>query len=155
LFGPDDKGWEEIHEEVNRLKKKLKNKYDHCCLESPEEHDKKYQGYPGNWVLKTKADNPKPGVFGLQKGEDGKWLELTEDEARAYPGLFCGGAIVRASVSFFTYNNETVGIGANLKNVQVLAQGTPFGGGIGSDPNEDFDDEVASEFEEATSGLLD
>lgn len=86
-------------------------------LVTDEEAEEK--GYPkGSFMLRAKS-KIKPGVVTRAKGPNGKPLPL-EDGSMLYPG-----ALVRASVRFYGYDNESKGVGCGLSGLQLWDATTP------------------------------
>jgi hypothetical protein len=150
LFEPGAPGWDPIRAEVNRLKK-LGN-IEHCALLEADEHGKDWDGWPGRSVLKTKANETRPRVVSTERGPNGDFIEIAEED-----GIVYSGCIVRCSVHFYFYNNDSTGVGCELHNVQFLKDGKPFSGGGGSKPADDFADDNydTSDFADHAGSVLD
>lgn len=79
------------------------------------------KGYPiGSHIMRSKS-KVRPGVVTRQKGSDGKPIKLdVDDYGRVYPG-----SLVRASINFYGYDNESKGVGCGLNGVQLWDETTP------------------------------
>lgn len=86
---------------------------------SPEDCEEK--GYPkGSYTIRAKS-KIRPGVVTRYRGPDGKPIKLElEEYGQIYPG-----ALVRASLSFFGYDNESKGVSAGLNGIQLWDNTTP------------------------------
>lgn len=87
--------------------------------------------YGGCYYLSAKSTR-KPQVVDLDRDE-------IYDEDEVYPGCY-----VRASISFFAYNQSGNGVGCILNHIQKLEDGERLGGGVSSaaDDFSDDDDEL-------------
>jgi hypothetical protein len=92
---------------------------------------KSYDGYPGMMALSAKSD-VRPSVF------DGQKVPLTEKDGKPYAGCY-----VNASIELFVYNQQGIGLSAQLRGVQFLKDGDAFAAGRPAD---------SDEFEEVTEG---
>jgi hypothetical protein len=105
--------WSDKAEAMFRTNK-LKNP-----LRSTDAEEK--DGYPaGSYFLNARSDT-RPGCVYAHAGADGKpaVIALEDIEEQCYPG-----AIVRASLSFYSYDREgNRGVGVALNNIQKLADG--------------------------------
>ena len=84
------------------------------------------EGYTGMMCLtahRRKEDGPVK-VIDRAKGEDGKFLELTVDDGRPYPGCY-----VNALVEPWCQKKPNVGVRCKLITVQFVKDGDAFGGG--------------------------
>lgn len=92
------------------------------CWQSGD--DSAYDGYEGNMALAAKSD-VRPLVI------DGNKAPLTEDDGKPYAGCY-----VNASIEFFMYNQQGVGVSAQLRGVQFLRDGDSFAAGRPADSDE-------------------
>lgn len=97
------------------------------------------KGYPvGSHIMRAKS-KVQPGVVTRQKGADGKPIKLdVDDYGRVYPG-----ALIRASLTFYGYDNESKGVGCGLQGVQLWDETTPRIDGR-TDASELFDADLDS-----------
>lgn len=93
--------------------------------------DSAYDGYAGMFALSAKSD-VRPTVI------DGNKTPLTAKDGKPYAGCY-----VNASIEFFMYNQQGVGLSAQLRGVQFNRNGDAFAAGRPAD---------ADEFEEVTEG---
>jgi hypothetical protein len=105
------------------------------ALTDDEAEDK---GYPkGSHMLRAKS-KVKPGVVSRAKNAEGKAEKLL-DESLLYPG-----ALVRAAVRFFGYDNESKGVGCGLTGLQVWDSTSPRIDGT-KDASDMFDADLTAE----------
>lgn len=144
LIRKDDKvTLAKIEEAVNFLKEEAKKKYNgklpakfKTPLRDGDEERSDDEAYADHFFLNASSKN-KPGVVGLEKGTDGKYKTI-EDEEAVYSGCFA-----RVSLNLYLFDvSGNRGIAAGLNNVQKVADGERLAGR--SDANADF----AEEFEE-------
>lgn len=103
---------------------------------SDDEADDK--GYPrGSHMLRAKSKN-KPGVVTRAKDANGK-PEKLQDESLLYPG-----ALVRANIRFYGYDNESKGVGCGLSGLQLWDATTPRIDGT-RDASEMFDADLTAD----------
>lgn len=93
--------------------------------------NKSYDGYQGMMALSAKSD-VRPLVIDQNKSP------LTAEDGKPYAGCY-----VNASIEFFMYNQQGVGLSAQLRGVQFLRDGDSFAAGRPAD---------SDEFEEVTEG---
>jgi len=93
--------------------------------------NKSYDGYAGMMALSAKSD-VRPLVI------DGLKSPLGPNDGKPYAGCY-----VNASIDFFMYNQQGVGLSAQLRGVQFLRDGDAFAAGRPAD---------SDEFEEVTEG---
>jgi hypothetical protein len=107
---------------------------DKICLKDGD--DSEFDGYEGNWALRTKATK-RPTVINKDK------TPLTEDDEVIY-----AGCRVNAIVDFWVQNNQYgKRVNANLYGIQFAGDDEPFG--IGPvDVTDDFDEIVEDDDEE-------
>lgn len=86
-------------------------------LKLPFRDDVATKGYPEGSIFINVRSNQKPGIVMPHAGPDGKPMQLT-DTALIYPG-----AIVRASLTAFAYDNVGQGVSLALNNIQWLGHG--------------------------------
>lgn len=86
-------------------------------LKLPFRDDVAAKGYPEGSIFINVRSNQKPGIVMPHAGPDGKPMQLT-DTALIYPG-----AIVRASLTAFAYDNVSQGVSLALNNIQWLGHG--------------------------------
>lgn len=89
-------------------------------------------GFDGHFYVSSNTDT-RPSMFNADKSP------LQFDD-----GVLYSGCKVNASVEFFTYDNESKGIGAGCRGVQFAGKGERFSGG-GSPASEDEFGTVAVE----------
>ncbi len=92
---------------------------------------KSYDGYEGMMALSAKSTS-RPTVIAADRSP------LVEGDGKPYAGCY-----VNASVDFFVYDSQGVGVSASLRGVQFVRDGDSFGGGRPAD---------ADEFDEVTEG---
>lgn len=74
--------------------------------------------YAGMWFLSAKNKNQ---VICL----DRNLVNITGDESKIYSGVYA-----KVVLSFFPFNNESIGIGCGLEAVQIIRAGEPLGNTI-------------------------
>ena len=94
--------------------------------------NKSYDGYEGMMALSAKSDT-RPLVI------DGSKNPVNEGDS----GAPYAGCYVNANIEFFMYNQQGVGLSAQLRGVQFLKDGDAFAAGRPAD---------SDEFEEVTEG---
>lgn len=117
----------------------------------------KFDGFEaGRFYVSAKADERFQPPLGQVVMVDGKpTVQKTEDL-----GLFYPGAIVRAKVSVWAYDNVQKGVRYNLEGLVHLANGERLGGGqpdiedqFGDEDFSDYADELADAGADDTDGL--
>lgn len=93
--------------------------------------NKTYDGYAGMFALSAKSD-VRPLVIDQNK------VPLTAEDGKPYAGCYVIG-----NIEFFMYNQQGVGLSAQLRGVQFLRDGDSFAAGRPAD---------SDEFEEVTEG---
>lgn len=91
-------------------------------LKLPWRHDVKSKGYPPGvvcYINASSSEKHKPQVVSIYAGADGKPEPIT-DKTAIYPG-----AIVRCSLSSYTYDNKSKGVHFGLGNVQLVDATAP------------------------------
>lgn len=92
------------------------------------------EGYPEDSVYFNARSKRQPGLVLPIADKDGRPKKVDDDDIT---DVFYPGAIVRASVVFFGYDNKQKGVGVALNNVQKLRDGERL----------DFSVDAADEFE--------
>lgn len=112
------------------------------------DEDTKQDGSPfpeeckGHYLLNCKTDTEHPPkVVGTTKGEDGKFKKLPKSDIKS-------GDYFRVSVNLKPYTKGTSGVGAYLKNVQLVREGEALTSQTSAE--DDF-----SDFDDSDDGLLD
>lgn len=93
--------------------------------------NKSYDGYQDMMALSAKSDTRPLVIDGLKN-------PLAESDGKPYAGCY-----VNANVEFFVYNQQGVGLSAQLRGVQFVRDGDAFAAGRPAD---------SDEFEEVTEG---
>jgi hypothetical protein len=95
-------------------------------LKSAFRTDAEAKGYPAGSIYQNVRTEQQPGLVYAHAGPDGKPEKVPQDKIR---DVFYPGAQVRASISFFPYDNEgNRGVSAGLNNIQKVAEGTRLAG---------------------------
>lgn len=89
-------------------------------LKTPLRTDWEAKGYPEDSTFFSCKTRTRPDIVGPYAGADGKPKPWTED---IYAGIYA-----RASIGFYFYPQQGGGIGAGLRNVQILGGGDHFDG---------------------------
>lgn len=87
--------------------------------------DAEAKGYPAGSIYQNVRTEQKPGLVYSHAGPDGKPAKVEDKDIRE---VFYAGAQVRASISFFGYDNESKGVSAGLNNMQKVGEGTRLAG---------------------------
>ena len=116
---------------------KKKPAADKLCVRDGD--DVAYDGYAGHWSIKA-SNSKRPTVINRDK------TPLTEDDAEK-ANLLYAGCYVNASIDLW-YQDNKFGkrINANLRGVQFVNDGEPFGHGS-LDATDDFDEVEGGETE--------
>jgi hypothetical protein len=95
-------------------------------LKSAFRNDAEAKGYPVGSIYQNVRTEQQPGLVYAHAGPDGKPAKVPQDRIRED---FYAGAQVRASISFFAYDNEgNRGVSAGLNNIQKVGEGTRLAG---------------------------
>lgn len=96
--------------------------------------------YADHWYINAKSDT-KPVIVGTEKGEDGKYKEVTD------PLKIVSGDWGRVCVNAYPYSHKVGGKGISwgLNHVQKIKDGIPFGGAARLKAEAVFDDDFLSE----------
>lgn len=82
-------------------------------------------------MFATASTKMRPGVVGLNKGADGKLVQLTAEQ-------FYAGCYAHATITAYAYSNKgNSGVAFGLQNVQKLRDGEKLSGS--AKPDDDFD----------------
>ena len=99
---------------------------DKVCVRDGDDVD--YDGYADHWSIKA-SNSRRPTVVNRDKSP------ITDDDGVVYAGCY-----VNASIDLWYQDNEYgKRINANLRGIQFVNDGEPFGNGPGGDVTEDFD----------------
>ncbi len=96
--------------------------------------------YADHWYINAKSDT-KPVIVGTEKGEDGKFKEVTD------PLKIISGDWGRVCVNAYPYSHKVGGKGISwgLNHVQKIKDGVPFGGAARLKAEAVFDDDFLSD----------
>lgn len=162
-FSPaDKKRWAKIkaaldEESMARFKKKVDDlpaNYKKGIRDSNEKEGK--EGFDPGTVFASLTTKMRPGVVDKDRkniakndAEKEKW-EAEEKEVSDEVGLDAvySGAYYRATVVTYSYDNKGKGVALGLMNIQKVAEGDRIDGrgtGVGSDFDEELDDEWLNE----------
>lgn len=103
-------------------------------LNDADAMDEPQEEYEGCYLMNAKT-NRRPDVYDVPSGAKGRPDELY-DEDEIYAGCY-----VRASLTFYPYDNSGAGVAVLLNWVQKLEDGERLGGGSVT-KDSDFDDET-------------
>lgn len=113
---------EKYPQKADALLKQIQNNPNKFCYQDGD--TRSYDGYEGMMALSAKSKT-RPTVI------DRNRTPLTEEDGKPYAGCF-----VNASVDFFVYDSQGVGVSASLRGVQFWRDGDSFGGGRPAEADE-------------------
>lgn len=77
------------------------------------------EGFGPGKIFASLTSQYAPGVVGLKKGPDGKYLPISHEDGNAE--LLYAGCLCRATINVYTYANKGKGVALGLQSIQVLS----------------------------------
>lgn len=90
------------------------------ALRNPLRYDGEEKGYPEGSIFFNARSERQPGTVYAYPGKNGKPEQIPQEKIQ---DELYAGALVRASITVFAYDNVGKGVGIALNNIQKLGEG--------------------------------